>query len=155
MTRFALALVLLLALAGCAPKGSSQGGYAPQPFDILAVPQPPVTWVPPELAIKGPLTIGILSGNHQVANVGSYCALPLEVMVLDGDGKPVPYAYVTFAPERQGQFFGLGTASTDTRGVAGVMAGPAGPGVAYARAFAVTTYLYTSNGVSFTVTGVR
>ena len=35
------------------------------------------------------------------------------------------------------------------------MAGPAGPGVAYARAFAVTTYLYTSNGVSFTVTGVR
>lgn len=153
----ALGVYLALAtLAGCSPKGSQTYIPMSQPANIIAVQPDPSHLVGPPFpppSTTYPLTISILSGNNQVAPVGSYCSLPLSVLVLDGNGKPVQGAYVQFVPEKPGDCYGLGSASTDAKGEASVAVGPAVYGTLYVRAFADKDGLHTAPGVSFSVTG--
>lgn len=151
-----LALALVAMSLGCNRHDSQTLIPGTRAVNILAVRPDPTHLVGPVMAapLPGPLTVGVISGNHQIATVGSYCTQRLTVLVLDGIGIPVPGAQVIWVPEHPTDCYGLGTSSTDLFGVASARVGPAVPGVLYVRAVASTTYL-VSNGVSFELTGTR
>lgn len=104
---------LLAALAGC---GGDDGA-----------PPPPPVWVP---------TTVTTAGSGQTGFVGETLPIPISVLVLDQDGRPLPDVRVDFAVTAGGGAVGDPTTATDATGVAattwtlGISVGTANNGVA-------------------------